>query len=103
MLVQLCDGRERIAARTACHVARSSTPGSALTPRHPLDRSFERLAGRPAEEDGPVKSHEPLLPALDELGRRRVDVVGVRGAHEVLAALDDAKLGAAAVDEEVTL
>jgi hypothetical protein len=43
----------------------------------------------------------PLLPAVDELGRRPVDVIGIRGAQEVPAALDDAQLGTRAVDEEL--
>jgi hypothetical protein len=76
--------------------------------QHALARSCSRLAPdmvgpRPATITHRLAASLPLLPAVDELGRRRVDVIGVRGAQEVPAALNDAEFGMGAVEEELRL
>ena len=45
----------------------------------------------------------PLLPAADEINRRRVNDVRVRGAQEVSAALHDTQLRVGAINEKLDL
>src|SRR3954454_16110063 len=81
---------------SAPSTTRATTARSSWTPTGTTSRSSTTTA-----EPWPTTSlAASLLPAVDELGRRRVDVIGVRGAQEVPAALDDAKLRAGAVHEE---